>query len=284
MDSMTGFGRARKTQKGIAIDAQLSSINKRGQEISINLPRELEDLEPSLNERLKKAFERGKLQLTVRLQLPKAASTAADLQKNFLALKATCKKLRVEFDADAELIWEMMQGSRAAPADLSGLGKAVAAAVDDAIRACQRAQAQEGRRLLKDFAARFKKLSALLTQAATLAKDAPAHQRARLLKNLENAQLSIDPKDERILKELALFADRADVTEELTRLTSHHKAADKLIASPGAIGRQLEFLLQEFQREWNTLGNKSAQVALIQTALAAKNEIERLREQAANVA
>lgn len=284
MDSMTGFGRARKTLKGVAVDVQLSSVNKRGREISVNLPRELDELEPSVHEKLQKAFERGKLQLSVRVQTAKTSSTDEDLKKNFTRLKAACKKLEVPFDADARLMWEMMQSTRPAEVDAKELPRCVLEGVQEAIRACQRVQAAEGKRLMKDFAARLKKMHTLRDKAATLAKNSLELQRARLIKNLENAQLSIDPRDERILKELAIFADRADVAEELTRIGSHLKAAEKLIATPGSIGRQLEFLLQEFQREWNTLGNKSAQIELIQTALAAKNEIERLREQAANVA
>lgn len=284
MKSMTGFGRARALVKGVTVEAQLSSINKRGQEISVNLPRELAEMEAALQEKLQKAFERGKLQLNVRFQTSARKKTPADIKKDFALLKAACKELRVPFQADAELVLELMQASRPAETALPNLEKPLAAAVAAAIKNCQSAQAQEGARLLKDFKARFKKLASLKAQAATLAADALPHQRARLLKNLSNAGLDIDTQDERVLKELALFADRVDVTEELTRIDSHLKAADKLINSAGSIGRQMEFLLQELQREWNTLGNKSVQVPLVQTALAAKNEIERLREQAANVA
>ncbi len=284
MKSMTGFGRGRVAAKGVTVEAQLSSTNKRGQEISVNLPRELSDMEAALQEKLQKAFERGKLQLNVRLQISTQKKGDSDIQKDFLRLKAACKKLKVPFDADAELVLELMQASRPSDSTLPDLEKPVAAAVAAAIQNCLRGQAQEGARLLKDFKARFKKLAALKVQAAALAAQSLPHQRARLMKNLSNAGLNIDTQDERVLKELALFADRVDVTEELTRIDSHLKAADKLINSSGSIGRQMEFLLQEFQREWNTLGNKSVQVELVRTALEAKNEIERMREQAANVA
>lgn len=280
---MTGFGRARTSSKGVTIDAQLSSINKRGQEIAISLPREMEDKEAAIAELLRGAFERGKLSLTVRAQKSNSKNSAPNIEGRLKELKTLSKKLKIDFEPDTELLWEMMNTPAVAEKSTENNWPAIVKTIKEAIEACSKTQAAEGKKLQKDFLLRLKKLSSLRSEALKLSQNSLPLQRARLEKNLQSAGIAIDVKDERILKELALFADRVDVSEELTRIDAHLSAANKLIVAPGSIGRQLEFLLQELQREWNTLGNKSVQIELVQTALAAKNEIERMREQAANV-
>ena len=284
MPTMTGFGRAQKTQKGLSVEAQLSSVNKRGQEISVNLPRELSTLEGDVYELMRTAFERGKLQLNVRVQLDEKEADDSDLAAHFKRLKTTCDKLKVPFDPDAELVWDLLQARSKNDTDTGHAAPTVLQTIKLAVENCQKVQLAEGKRLQKDFLVRLKKLASLRATAIDLAKDSLPLQRQRLEKNLQAAGLTVEANDERVLKELAFFADRVDITEELTRINVHLQAAHKLIVTNGSIGRQIEFLLQELQREWNTLGNKSVQIELIQTALAAKNEIERMREQAANIA
>ena len=283
MNSMTGFGRSQKTTPAGTVEAQLSTYNKRGLEISIQLPREMNFMEGELTEELKSAFERGKVQLNIRAQVAEQKSLR-NLDGNLKKLKAACAQSGTVFSLDATLVWELLRTDSDTPTETSALTPLVMKAAEQAILLCQKAQAQEGKRLQADFEKRLRIIAELHKKAQNLARESLELQRTRLEKNLALAGLAVDMNDERILKELALFADRADIAEELTRIGSHLVSARKLIASPGSIGRQLEFLLQEFLREWNTLGNKSAQVELVQLALAAKNEIERLREQAANIA
>jgi hypothetical protein len=132
---------------------------------------------------------------------------------------------------------------------------AVKAAIADAIKECQTAQSAEGKRLQKDFRARLAELARLHSSAANLAETSLPQRRQRLLKNLTEAGLEIEENDEKLLKELALYADRVDIAEELTRIQSHLHSAQELIQKEGT-GRELD-LLQELLREWNTLGNKS---------------------------
>lgn len=282
MNSMTGFGRGRVSTPSGTLDFTLSCINKRGLEISIALPRELAYLEGELFELLRKSFERGKMQLTGRFEA--ASAKTSPLKKRFEELKKNCKQLRVDFEPTAALVAQLMQGGGNVAGGLPATIPALATdAVAKAIAACKKSQAAEGKRLQTDIATRLATLKELLATATKLSAATLPAQRERLAKNLKDAGLDLKVDDERVLKELALFADRVDVAEEITRIGSHLTAAGKLIVSEGAIGRPLEFLLQELLREWNTLGNKSPQLPLIQTALAAKNEIERLREQAANI-
>ena len=246
------------------------------------LPKEISSIEGDLHELLKKSFERGKLQLTVRLE-GKSTAQAGKVGKRFLELKKACRLFKVSFSPDARLVADLLKENPSTSIDEAAAEAETLAIVKTAIKNCQAAQASEGARLKKDFTARVGILGELKAQAQKLSEGTVRLQRDRLLKNLAQAGLTVDLSDERLLKELALFADRVDISEEITRIGSHLEALQKLIASSGAIGRQLEFLLQELLREWNTLGNKSPRIELVRLSLGAKNEIERMKEQSANV-
>lgn len=285
---MTGFGRGKKADKQFSVEVEISSVNKRGLETFIALPRDLAAMEGKINEELKKNFERGKLSINIRVEyLNKSKNEEINIETLKLQLKklrAACKAAKAEFDLDAELIWEMMSAQGSVRENNLASEETILGAVKLAIAQCIKEQTREGKTLEKDFAARIKKMRALKETAKKHSVESLPRQRERLLKNLANAGLNIDASDERVLKELAIFADRVDISEELTRIESHLLALEKLLKTSGAIGRPIEFLLQELLREWNTLGNKSVQVELVRTALEAKNEVERMREQAANVA
>ncbi len=285
MISMTGFGRGRALWDDLAASFTLSCVNKRGREISVNLPRELASMEGEISEMLRKAFDRGKIQLNSRLETSDTSQISpAGLQARIKSLRKNCREMKVPFEPDTRLVWELISTPELSTSATSSKAlHAVKAAIADAIKECQTAQSAEGKRLQKDFRARLAELARLHSSAANLAETSLPQRRQRLLKNLTEAGLEIEENDEKLLKELALYADRVDIAEELTRIQSHLHSAQELIQKEGT-GRELEFLLQELLREWNTLGNKSQIIELVQTALKAKNEVERLREQAANIA
>lgn len=281
---MTGFGRARgKTPYG-TVEITLASVNKRGLEIFCNLPKDLAIAENALIEVIKKHFERGKFQLSLRLE-PSAKTLQQNLKERFSQLQKQCKALGVPFAPSAEFVQSIMERSSIGSTDIETILPSLKRVLTTAIKACATTQTQEGTELKGDFQKRLERLSEIAAKAKELSKTTVSLQRERMQKNLKNAGVEIDLSDERILKELTLYADKVDITEELTRIASHVKSASALINSKTAlIGRQLEFILQELLREFNTLGNKSPQIKLIELALSAKNEIERLREQAANIA
>jgi uncharacterized protein (TIGR00255 family) len=144
-------------------------------------------------------------------------------------------------------------------------------------------RAREGEALLVDFIRRAETLHRLVEGIASRAPQVPANYREQLLKRLREAGLELDLNDERVLREIALFADRCDVTEEITRLRSHLEQFSALLKSEGEIGRKAEFLLQEIGREVNTIGSKANDVTIARAVIELKNELERVREQMANV-
>ena len=134
-----------------------------------------------------------------------------------------------------------------------------------------------------DFLGRIELLRQHLEAAAARAPAVVPLQREAMLRRLREAGLGVDAGDERVLKEVALFADRADVTEEITRFRSHLEQLTALLRGEGEIGRKADFLLQELGREANTLGSKAGDLAIVRSVLEIKNELERIREQMANV-
>jgi uncharacterized protein (TIGR00255 family) len=142
---------------------------------------------------------------------------------------------------------------------------------------------EEGLHLRQDIASRLSSLASLLEQVATLAPSVVVSHRKALLQRLADAGLGLDLSDERMLKEVALFADRCDISEEITRVRSHLDQFDKLMAAKDAQGRAMDFLSQELGREWTTMGNKAHSAELSQLILQAKAELEKIREQVQNV-
>jgi uncharacterized protein (TIGR00255 family) len=144
-------------------------------------------------------------------------------------------------------------------------------------------RAKEGEALLHDTVTRLELLRGQVEIIAARAPEVPATHRELLLQRLRQAELQLDLNDERVLKEIALFADRCDVSEELTRLRSHFVQFAGLLKNEAEIGRKAEFLLQEIGREVNTIGSKANDLIISRAVMELKNELERIREQMANV-
>jgi uncharacterized protein (TIGR00255 family) len=159
----------------------------------------------------------------------------------------------------------------------------VLTALESALRAFVAMRAKEGEALLVDFIGRLELLRRQVDLIAARAPLVPPIYRDQLLLRLRTAELELKVDDERVLKELALFADRCDVTEELTRLRSHLEQFTALLKSDGEIGRKSEFILQEIGREVNTIGSKANDLTISREVIELKNELERIREQIANV-
>jgi uncharacterized protein (TIGR00255 family) len=291
--SMTGFARAEGSAEAVGWVWELKSVNGRGLDLRLRLPPGYDSLEPALREAAGKVLKRGNVTATLALKredqprlgadpaaLDQALSLALALHRRIpgsappraealLALPGVLRPM----DAAEEAEGRRQQGARAI---LAGFAQGL-----DQLATARRA---EGARLGAMLARLLSEIAALRDRAAAEAADQPAAQRARLMENLE-ALLREAPTlpEERIAQEVALLAARSDVREELDRLASHIEAAHALLAEAVAIGRRFDFLVQEFNREANTLCSKSASVALTATGLRLKAAIDQLREQVQNV-
>ena len=293
LSSMTGFARAEAAADGLAWTWELRSVNGRGLELRFRLPPGFDSLEPALREVAGKALKRG----NVNAGLAVTRSEAPRLEPDPAALEqvlAVAMKLHARIPGSppprAEALLALPGVLRpAAPAEphperAETLAVELRDGFERALADLLAARRAEGGRTAAMLRALLDEIAALREQAAAEAADQPAAQRARMLEAIR-VLLAEAPSlpEERIAQEVALLAARSDVREELDRLASHIEAAHALLTEAGPVGRRFDFLVQEFNREANTLCSKSASTALTATGLRLKAAIEQLREQVQNI-
>ena len=292
MKSMTGYGRGECSQDGFKITVELSSVNRRQTEISMNLPRELETLEAQIRDVINRYIARGRL--TVRLSLHAGAGREsvrlhlnAPLAKAYaLELNRLARQLKLSGTATLDQLVrapgvfqtdeQIAEGENLWPAVRQALRKALSAMI--------KMREREGEHLAQDLAKRVKVMRqaarAIRRQAPTVAR----RYREHLVERIKSAGLEAPAADDdRLLKEVVYFADRSDITEELTRLQSHFQQFDDGLKSRKPVGRMLDFLAQEMNREVNTIGSKANDSLISREVVTIKAELERFREQVQNV-
>src|SRR5580658_7297293 len=226
MRSMTGYGWATTVLGAHTLTVQVSSVNRKTLDLTVSQPREWESLEPAVGELVRKFASRGKVHVDFELTgLSGAGSVAWDETAANAALdrlKEFAARRGVAFEATPELLWQVASAQRKAAAQPAAEeARPVAmAALAEALRAFAAMRAQEGAALLKDFEARLAVLRGHVAAVAARAPQVAPAYRDQLLRRLREAGLELDVGDERVLKEIALFADRCDISEELTRLAS----------------------------------------------------------------
>lgn len=278
--SMTGFGRAAAPLGASSVVAEASSVNQRGLSVSVHLPGEWSSLEPELTALVRRKFQRGKVTLRLTLDNP---SGAPDLAEPLAQLRRLAHAHGIPGEPDWEVLLRLSERQSASAPNLDEASRqAVLACCESALEGLDLSRAREGEALSADLGRRLEVLSALADRMESTAAQGPARQRDRLLRRLSELGLQLDPGDERVLKELALHADRADISEEITRLRSHLAQGRSLLGTPSP-GRPLDFLTQELLRETNTVGSKASEIPTTQAVLEAKVEIERIREQVQNI-
>ena len=286
---MTGYGRATGAVGGNTLTVQVSSVNRKTLDLTVSLPEGWEALEPAILERIREFAVRGKVHVDVELT---GAAGGDDLRWNEGAVTAALDKLAalaetqgVAFAPTPELLWQVANSTRRTgeqPAVEAGQ-EALLAALGSALRDFAVMRAKEGEALFVDFLGRIAALRRQLETVALRAPQVAPAYRELLHKRLRDAGLELDVEDERVLKEVALFADRCDISEEITRFRSHLEQLAALVRSAGEIGRKAEFILQEMGREAHTIGAKANDLAIAKQVIELKNELERVREQMANV-
>jgi len=289
MKSMTGFGRATASLGAHTLTAQVSSVNRKTLDLTVKLPSEWESLEPQINDLVRKYASRGKVHVDLELTGANGAQTVSwdemAVVETLEKLKALAAKQGVAFLPSSELFWQIANSQRKA-SELPSAETAqsvVLATLEAALKSFVEMRAREGASLLADFMARLAILQNHTKAITEHAPSVPKNYREQLLQRLRQAGLELDLNDERVLKEIALFADRCDIAEELTRLGSHFEQFIALLKSAGEIGRKSEFILQEMGREVHTIGSKANDLVISRNVIELKNELERVREQIANV-
>ncbi len=290
--SMTGFARSEGAIGSAGWVWELRSVNGRGLDLRLRLPPGFDGLEPAFREAAGLLLKRGNVTASLSLRREEAARLAPDPAALEQALRLAME-LRARIPDSPPVRAEALLGlpfvlRPATPEPETGADAAQAAALRagfaQALAGLVAARREEGARIGAALVGLLGEIGALRDRAAAEAAEQPAAQRARML---ESVRVLLDEMpalpEERIAQEVALLAARSDVREELDRLSSHIAAARALLAEPGPVGRRLDFLVQEFNREANTLCSKSASAALTATGLRLKAAIEQLREQVQNI-
>ena len=289
--SMTGHGRGTASANGVKVDVELSSVNRKQMDVSISFPRPLAALEPRVVEEIHRSLSRGRVNGEIVIRLSSQARRKAVCVDDALAetylteLRKSAKRLKLKDDFNGSLLLNLPDVLRyEQPTDAAEKAwPLVNKALKAALKALIQMRAREGMTLQKDLEQRLEKIGLALERIKKQAPFVTEHYREKLQARLKAAGFTLESSDERMLRELALFADRSDIAEEVTRFDSHIQQARQLMQSTDAVGRSLDFLLQEMFREVNTMGSKANDTEILKDVVALKAELERIREQVQNI-
>jgi uncharacterized protein (TIGR00255 family) len=292
--SMTGFASLTQEDERATIGLTLRAVNHRFLDLQIRLPQTLADLEPRLRGLLQKRLGRGRVELTLSLQMRQGVAPQVELQEDFArALAAAIDVARerglVKGDLTPGDLLRLPQAftirERSSDTDMLGdvFGETVEAAVGAAIDQLEAMRVREGEHLAADLGQRRASLAVQIEDLAGAADEGRQEMEKRLGDRVKEL-LTIAPGDGNLVaQEIVRVAQRTDITEEVTRFRAHLAHWDALSAGPEPCGRKLDFLLQEMNREINTIGSKADGVRVSELIIQAKADLERLREQVQNV-
>jgi len=282
---MTAFGRADAETPFGSLSWELRSVNHRYLETSLRLPDELRALDGPVRERINQRLARGKVDANLRFK-PEAASAELTLDEDLIG-RLTALSERVDLIAKDAAALRAIDYLRwpgvliSPPLDVEALTAAALGALDNALSELVATRNREGMRLKALLDERLAGMRTVVDGVAAIAPTLAGELRTRLSAKLAELKQSVDPA--RLEQEIVLFAQRADVDEELGRLGAHIAEVARVLQKGGAVGRRLDFLMQELNREANTLGSKAADIRLTNAAVDLKVLIEQMREQVQNL-
>ena len=288
--SMTGFGSAEIAVTEGTVGAEVRSVNSRHLDVRVRLPRDLAALEPAARERVTPLFRRGQVEVNVRLRREAEGPVAVEVdlaaaRRYRDAAAVLAEEPGIEGALSLSTLLELPGVSRLREPDLDvdALAGAVLQAVESAAGAACEMRAREGEALARELGDRVRGVVERVDAIEARVADLPAAQRERLLRRVAGLAPDVELDPARLEQEVVLHVDRADVTEEVVRLRSHCEQFVRTLGTEGAVGRKLEFLLQEMGREANTIGSKAADAPVAHEVVELKAELEKLREQVLNI-
>lgn len=290
MHSMTGFGRGSATADEGTATVEIACVNRKQAEVVIQCARELNELEPKIRKAVLNTISRGRIQVTIQFERPNSAPAPVSVDLRLVdALESAfeCISEHTGRNVSPEAadflrapgIIRIEDGGVSAESAWGPIEKALEVAIEQVLEM----RSEEGDDLAKDLSTRLGLLEKTAIAIAALAPGRPERYREMLVKRLRDAGVELDLQDERVLKELSVFADRCDISEEITRLDSHFRKFREYMAADEPAGRPLDFLCQEIHREFNTIGSKASDAGIAQQVVEAKTELEKIREQVQNV-
>lgn len=291
MKSMTGFGRGEASGEDFTVSIELKTVNNRFLDVNLRLSNELQPLESELKTLISKRLSRGRVDVFINYE--KTSNVTYELNKPLIsgylsALKEIKDEFNLEGEPDMNYIARLPNALQIKKDDLSeGFSKGIKQAVSDALDSLEKMREVEGESMKNDLESLLKSIE---TQLPTIEKEVETVSQEyfeRLQKKIEkllsksDSQIEIDQA--RLAQEIAYIADKSDISEEIARLKSHIEQFYSIMNEDGVVGKRLDFLTQEFNREANTIASKTQNLTIKEAALIIKAEIEKIREQVQNI-
>ncbi len=291
MNSMTGYGKAVVERGGKSLTIELKSVNHRFLDVSTKIPRAFIAHEDVIRSGLSKALTRGHIDVFITYtrsgETDKQVTVDMSLAKGYVeaahALTAAFPQLNCDFNVNALMRSGDVLSLTQTEDDADQIRQMLIEAVDEAAEQLNKMRAIEGEALRRDLLAKIDNFETMLQRVKTIAPQVVEQYRAKLTDRVTEALSGVEIDGAKLANEVCFFADKSCIDEEITRLTSHIARARELVNADEPVGRKLDFLIQEFNRETNTICSKSSFLDLTDTALAMKNEIEKIREQIQNI-
>lgn len=288
MRSMTGYGRGESAENGMKFTVELNSVNRKQSDVTVNIPRELTELEPRIRDAINAKVSRGRLNVVIAHHgnTQARATLDSDLARTyFRAMVELQKELKAGGEIGIETILRAPGVIRVPEEQLNvdAAWKQVEGALAQALVQLVKMREREGRHLAKDLIGRLKFIRQSLRTIRQLQPAVTKKYRQTLHERIQRAGVELPLDDERLVKEVIFFADRSDISEEITRLESHLAQFAHNLRKNEPVGRTLDFVTQEIYREFNTLGAKSNDAEISQIVVTCKAEMEKIREQIQNI-
>jgi len=291
LNSMTGYGRSEKQNGQFACKAEVRSVNNRFIEVNTRLPKFLSALELPLKKLIKSKCARGSFDLFLTLEKEDSASADLEIKPNlglatqyFEAFKKIKDELGLAGDMPIEALLGVKDIIKTEPLTLdTSQEEMILETVEEAISALIKMRQEEGNNLQKDLAGRLQDINQLVQKIQERQPVVLEEYRNRLNDKIKTLTEGMELDETRLAQETAIMADRSDISEEITRLGSHFEQFNSMFEKAGPIGRKMEFVTQEINRETNTIGSKSVDYQVSQSVIEIKSLLEKIREQIQNI-
>ena len=290
--SMTGYGRAEAVLAGRKFAVEMKSVNHRYLEISVRLPGMLLSLDTEIKKKIGEQFSRGRIEATIRVDSEGGAENSGRLTLNLPLARnyhALLCQLKEELQLGDEISLEMMTGFRdvfvptESVQDPGALWEGLYKLLDEAMRTLTEMRAREGESLQRDLTTRLSLIACVLEAVAGRAPQVVCEYQKRLGDRIRELTADTAIDESRLLQEVAIMAEKSDITEEIVRFRSHIEQLTDLLTIGDGAGRKIDFLIQEMGREVNTIGSKSGDAEISRNVIEIKSELAKLREQVQNI-
>lgn len=288
--SMTGFGRAKNQINGFDVTVEIKSVNHRYFEFSLRIPRSYNFLEEKIKNFLSQKISRGKVEVSILIDDLNQNSTVVEINREYAdayikALADLSKEYKIKNDLKVSTLAlnsEMFKVRRVAVED-EVIESAIMPVLEEAVENFIAMRSVEGERLLKDVTSRTENILSKVEFVEARSPETVTAYKEKITQKIKEMLSDNTVDEQRVLTEVAIFADKVAVAEETVRLRSHIKQFNALLLSDEAVGRKLDFIVQEMNREANTIGSKAQDIEIAHTVVDIKSEIEKIREQIQNM-